>query len=112
MSTVETSRWSDYDLLSILDENSTWIVYGRQRRILCFTVSLRDGLERSTDFDQSRVIVEELSRQPSDNIIVSSEQLAKLKKLLAGLEVPATLRWHCHVNRAWQSGLRPVRLAA
>jgi hypothetical protein len=89
MPALPPGQWSDYELLAIIDDRSTWVVYGRQGRILNIAMSLREALERSMGFAQSRVVVEKISRQPSDNIIVNYERTIKIKKLLAGLEVPA-----------------------
>ena len=88
MSAFMAGPRSDYELLAIIDENSTWVVYGRQRRILSIAMNLREAVEQGIVFAQSR-IVETISRQPSDNIIVHYEQAVRLRKLLAGLEVPA-----------------------
>ena len=89
MSALTPRQWSDYELLAIIDDRSTWVVYGRQGRILNIAMSLREALEQSMGFAQSSGEVEKISRQPSDNIIVNYEQTIKIKKLLAGLEVPA-----------------------
>jgi len=89
MPALRLRQWSDYDLLTVIDDRSTWIVYGRQGRILSIAMSLREALEQSMGFAQSRVLVERISRQPSDNIVVNYERTIKIKKLLAGLEVPA-----------------------
>jgi hypothetical protein len=89
MSALTPRQWSEHQLLSIIDEYRTWVVYGRQGRILNIAMSLREALERSAGFARSRVVVEKLARQPSDTVVVSYEQALKVRKLLAGLEVPA-----------------------
>jgi hypothetical protein len=76
--------WTDDELLSILDETSTWIINGNQDLVLCFSLSLRAALERAADFARSGATVYKICRQPGDNIVVMGPQVVHLIKVVTG----------------------------
>jgi len=74
---------TDAELMTILDERSTWTVNGRQGRIHFLAMTLRAAIVRAAAFDPARPVVLELCRQPSDNLIVSAPQLHRLMKMVS-----------------------------
>jgi hypothetical protein len=82
------NAWTDDELLSIMDETCIWTVNGNYGRVLCVAMSLRAGVERAATFAQGGAKVQTVCRQPSDNIIVISQQILQLAKLIERKEVP------------------------
>ena len=86
------NRRSDEQLEVVLNETSIWTVNGRQGRVLCVAPSFRRAIERTAAFAASGAIVTAVCRQPSDNIIVFCEQIARLRKIIAVREVLPDVR--------------------
>jgi hypothetical protein len=55
-------------------------VNGRQGQVLCYAASLRQAIERSEKFSASGAVVIAICRLSSDNIVVFSEQIDRLRR--------------------------------
>jgi hypothetical protein len=89
METLQSSnRWTDEQLEAILSETSNWSVNGRQGQVLCQAASLRRATERAAEFATSGAVVTAICHMPSNDIIVFSEQIARLRKIIAVRELP------------------------
>jgi hypothetical protein len=84
-----SSYRNDENLNAILDEVSEWAVHARRGRILCFASSLRDALEKYGTHTSAGVSVEVLTRLPSDDIVVHSAQIVRMKSHIVSLEIVA-----------------------
>ena len=74
------NRHSDEQLEAILCETGHWVVNGRQGQVLCDAASLRQAIDRSKELSDSGATVIAICRLPSDNIVVFSEQIARLQQ--------------------------------
>jgi len=84
---AEPGLKSDEQLYLILYDTADWAIVGRQGQSLCFAASLRRALDRAADLAADGAVVTALSRLPFDSIIVSPDQMLRLRKIIAGLEV-------------------------
>ena len=75
-----SNRRSDEQLEAILCETGHWAVNGRQGQVLCYAASLRQAIERSEKFSASGAVVIAICRLPSDNIVIFSEQVIRLRR--------------------------------
>jgi hypothetical protein len=82
------SRRSDDQLDAILFETATWTVNGRNGQVLCTAPSLRQALNRAAGYATSGAVVIAICRLPADNVIVFAAQAERMRKVLAGREVP------------------------
>jgi hypothetical protein len=82
---------TDEQLLSILRETPTWLIYGRGGFPLGQAASLHQALEKFTVLAQSGATILAITRLPNDDIIIFEEQVGRLRKVVAGLEVPAVI---------------------
>jgi CheY-like chemotaxis protein len=90
MDTFPSNRRSDAHLAAILGETGRWAVNGRQGRVLGYAGSLRQAIDRSVKFSASGAAVIAICRLPSDNIIVFSEQIDRLRRHIEARElIPA-----------------------
>jgi hypothetical protein len=78
---------TDEQLDLVLYDTADWAVVGREGHALCFAASLRRALDRAADLAADGAVVTALSRLPFDNIIVNPDQMLRLRKIVAGLEV-------------------------
>jgi hypothetical protein len=83
-----TSYRTDDQLDCMLCEVGNWVVSGRAGQVLCHAPSLRQAIERATEYAASGAVVIALCRLPSDNIVVFADQMSRLRKLIAGRETP------------------------
>ena len=84
MGTFQVSnRWSDERLEAILSETGDWSVNGRQGQVLCRAASLRRAMDRAAEFAVSGAVVTAICRMPSNDVIVFSEQIERLRKIIA-----------------------------
>jgi hypothetical protein len=84
---VQSDTETDDQLGLILYDTADWAVVGQEGQSLCFAASLRRALDRAADLAADGAVVTALSRLPFDNIIVNSDQMRRLRKVIAGLEV-------------------------
>jgi spore coat polysaccharide biosynthesis protein SpsF (cytidylyltransferase family) len=75
-----SNRRSDEQLEAMLFETGHWVVNGRQGRVLCRAASLVQAMDRSVEFSASGAVVTAICRLPSDNIIIFSEQINRLRR--------------------------------
>jgi hypothetical protein len=80
MDNVLPNRRSDEQLEVVLYETGHWVVNGRQGQVLCYAASLRQAIDRSTNFSASGAMVIAICRLPSDNIVIFSEQIDRLRQ--------------------------------
>src|SRR5471030_56801 len=85
---LSTSYKTDEQLDSMLCEVSNWAVNGRAGEVLCHAPSLRQAIERATEYAASGAVVIALCRLPSDNIVIFADQTKRLRKIIAGRETP------------------------
>jgi len=83
-----SSRQTDQILEAILYDTCQWSIEGQGGQSLGFAASLRRALDREADFAASGAVVTALTRRPLDNIIVLPDQIARLRKIVAGRETP------------------------
>ena len=86
----QKNRRSDEQLDTILNETGHWIINGRTEA-LGFAPSLRTAIERAHEMAASGAAVTTLARLPFDEIVVPLEQADRLRKIIAGREVPVLL---------------------
>ena len=79
---------SEEQLEAILHQTGHWVVNGQQGQVLCFAASLRRAIDKSIEYAASGAVVTAICSLPSDNIIVSPAQIERLRKGIAGREVP------------------------
>ena len=87
MTQVQSDTETDDQLGLILYDTADWAVVGQEGQSLCFAASLRRALDRAADLAADGAVVTALSRLPFDNIIVNPDQMRRLRKVIAGLEV-------------------------
>jgi hypothetical protein len=80
MDNSQSNRRTDEQLETILCETSHWAVNGRQGKVLCHAASLRQAIEMAEKFNTSAAVVIAICRLPSDNIVVFSEQVDRLRR--------------------------------
>jgi hypothetical protein len=83
-----TSYRTDDQLDCILCEVGNWVVSGRAGQVLCHAPSLRQAIDRASEYAASGAVVIALCRLPSDNIVVFADQMSRLRKIIAGRETP------------------------
>jgi hypothetical protein len=83
MDNLGPNHRSDEQLEAILYETGHWVVNGQGGRALCFATSLRHAMERPIKYGISGATVVAICRLPSDNIIVFSEQIFRLRKFIS-----------------------------
>jgi len=74
------NRRSDVELDAILCETGHWAVNGRQGQVLCYAASLRQAIDRAAKFSATGAVVIAICRLPSDNIVIFSEQIDRLRR--------------------------------
>jgi len=74
------NRRSDEQLEAILCETGHWAVNGRQGQVLGYAASLLQAIDRSAKFSSSGAVVIAICRLPSDNIVIFSEQIDRLRR--------------------------------
>jgi hypothetical protein len=84
---VQSDIETDDQLSLILYDTADWAVVGQEGHALCFTANLRRALDRAADLAADGAVVTALSRRPFDNVIVLPDQMLRLRKIVAGLEV-------------------------
>jgi hypothetical protein len=84
---ARSSLKTDEQLDLILYDTADWAVVGQGGRFLCFAASLRRALDRAAALAADGAVVTALSRLPFDNIIVYSDQMRRLRNMVAGREV-------------------------
>jgi hypothetical protein len=62
-------------------------VNGRQGQVLCYGASLRQAIDRSERFSTSGAVVIAICRLPSDNIVIFSEQIDRLRRSITVREL-------------------------
>jgi hypothetical protein len=82
------SRHTDQQLEAILYDTCQWSIEGQGGQPLGFAASLRKALDREIDFASSGAVVIALTRRPLANIFVLPDQIARLRKIVAGRETP------------------------
>jgi hypothetical protein len=86
----EHSGWrTDQQLEAILYDTCQWAIEGHDGRPLGFAASLRRVLDRESDFAASGAVITALTRRPVDYIVILPDQIARLRKIIAGRETPA-----------------------
>jgi hypothetical protein len=83
-----STRLPDQQLTMILSEVSNWVVNGSQGQVLGFAPCLRLALNKAVDLAISGAVVTSLSRHPFHNVIVETEQIKRLREIIAGREIP------------------------
>jgi hypothetical protein len=78
---------TDEQLDLILYNTADWAIIGQEGQSLCLAASLRRALDRAAGLAADGAVVTSLSRLPFDNIIVNPDQMLRLRKVIAGLEV-------------------------
>jgi 2-methylisocitrate lyase-like PEP mutase family enzyme len=84
-----SNRRTDEQLGSLLYEADHWTVNGRQGQVLCSAASLHRAIDRAQQYAESGAVVTAICRQPSDNVIVFAEQMARLRRTIMVLELVA-----------------------
>jgi hypothetical protein len=89
MNNNSSSYRTDEQLQSILHDTGNWVIHGRAGFALSHAASFHEALAKSSKLAQSGATMAAITRLPSDNIIVFPAQIDRLRKIAAGLEVPA-----------------------
>ena len=84
---AQSNLKTDEQLELILYDTADWAIVGQEGQSLCFAASLRRALDRAADLAADGAVVTTISRLPFDNIIVNPNQMLRLRKAIAGLEV-------------------------
>jgi hypothetical protein len=84
---VQSDIKTDDQLELILHDTADWAVVGQGGQFLCFAASLGRALDRAADLAADGAVVTAVSRLPFDNIVVCSDQMRRLRKVIAGREV-------------------------
>jgi hypothetical protein len=84
-----SSYRTDEQLQSILHETADWVIHGRAGFALGHAANLREALDRFAKFARSGATMAAVTRLPSDSIVIFPEQIDRLRRIVAGLEVPA-----------------------
>jgi hypothetical protein len=84
---IPINRQTDDQLEAILAEAGHWAINGQQGTVLSFAGNLQNAIGRAASYTASGAVVVSIVRLPSDNIVVSPEQIIRLRKLIAGREV-------------------------
>jgi hypothetical protein len=84
-----SSYRTDEQLQAILHDTANWVIHGRAGFALGHAASLHEALGKSSKVAQSGATLAAITRLPSDNIIIFPAQIDRLRKIVAGLEVPA-----------------------
>lgn len=71
---------------TLLSEPTPWIVDSQYGEVLCRATGLRDAINLAAAISGSGAPVAAVRR---DNVMVPTDQIAHVKKLIAGREVPA-----------------------
>jgi hypothetical protein len=82
---------TDEQLLSLFRETANWVIHGRGGFSLGHAANLQVALERYADFARAGATILAITRLPGDSIIIFEEQADRLRKIVAGLEVPAVI---------------------
>jgi hypothetical protein len=69
---------TDERLDAILDEAAEWALHARRGRLLCRATSLRDALEKSSVHAGSGLEVACISRYPTEDIVLHSDQIGRM----------------------------------
>ena len=83
MDNARSNRRTDEQLEAILNERSDWLVNGPTGGALCFGASLRVAIERAVTYAASDAVVLAICRLPFDNIVVSTDQIERLRRVIA-----------------------------
>jgi hypothetical protein len=83
MANFLSNRRSDEQLETLLFETGHWAVNGRQGQVLGYAANLHQAVDRAARFSASGAVVIAICRLPSDNIIVFSEQIDRLRRSIA-----------------------------
>jgi hypothetical protein len=86
MNNFRSNRRTDDQLEAILYETSDWTVNG-QGQLLCRAASLQQAIDSSDEFCASGAVVIAICRLPADNIIIFSEQIARLRRRIKAREL-------------------------
>lgn len=84
---MKANRRTDDELDAILREVGYWVING-QSQALSFAASLHSALDQARALSSSGAIVTGLARLPFDEIVVPPDQITRLRKLIAGRELP------------------------
>jgi hypothetical protein len=84
-----SSRRTDEQLEAILNDVARWVVNGRQGQPLCTAASLRHAIDRAHLLATSGAVVIAICRLPNDNVIVFSEQIKRLQRMISVREMVA-----------------------
>jgi hypothetical protein len=92
------SRRMSRQLENILYDACQWAIIGADGHVLGFAPSLREALDGEVKFG---ALVSALTRHPLENITVLPDQIARPRKIVAGLETPAirTSAWDDPADR-------------
>jgi hypothetical protein len=85
--TIQSNRRTDDQLEAILAEAGHWAINGQQGSVLSFAGNLLNAIGRAASYAASGAVVISLVRLPTDNIVVSGDQIVRLRKRIAGREL-------------------------
>jgi hypothetical protein len=71
----------------MLCETVRWVIHGRPDFALGYGANLFEALDKAAKLAQSGATVTALTRPPNDSVIVFPAQIARLRKVIVGLEV-------------------------
>ncbi|MGD0434536.1 MAG: hypothetical protein ABSA58_25940 [Acetobacteraceae bacterium] len=72
----------------MLTETANWVIYGARGKVLGFAASPRRALDRALEYARSGAVVLAVAQLASDNVVVFPAQMDRLRKVIAGREVP------------------------
>jgi hypothetical protein len=90
-----SSHRTDEQLQSILHDSANWVIHGRVGFTLGHAASLREALDRFVKLARSGATVVAITHFASDNIIIFPAQIDRLRKIVAGLDLPAVTEAKC-----------------
>ena len=95
-----SSYRTDEQLLAILHDIADWVIHGRAGFALDHAASLREALGKSASLAQSGATMAAITRLPNECITIFPAQVDRLRKIAAGLEVPAVIlsKWSAAAN--------------
>jgi hypothetical protein len=87
MDNMQSNRRSDEQLEIISSETGHWVVNGQQGQPLCFAASLRQAIDKAEAYAMSDAVVVAICRLPSDDIVVFSDQIDRLRRAITVREL-------------------------
>jgi hypothetical protein len=88
MNNNSSSYRTDEQLLVILRDTANWVIHGRAGFALGHAASLHQALDKSAKLARSGATMAAITRLPSDNTIIFPAQIDRLRRIVAGLELP------------------------